>query len=102
MVGEQRNMPYERDVDATAAEERRAEELAARRREVARVELKDQLRTRDRRGDPPPDTERVGFKVSVGEKVRLERAAKAAGLSVRRLVHAATLAYLERLEGRAL
>lgn len=100
------DMPYERDVDREHAEKHREQRRLDNGRADRRATIKNELRRgagvlpAERRPPEAPATERISFKVSVGELARLKRTAAELHLSVPALLRAAALTLDRRLEGR--
>lgn len=98
---EQSNLPYERDVDRTVLEERKAKATRYERIAFLRRELKQAagLRPGDsRRGaGAPPCTESRRLRMDLGELDRITVAAAALGLPLETYLRAAALSYADKV-----
>lgn len=93
------DLPYDRELDAHHAQlrrdARRTEEQRRARAAAARDDLHAAAATPT---GGPPRTQRRRVLLSVGEELALERAARAAGVSVATFVRAAALHFVARID----
>lgn len=93
------DLPFDRELDAEHAQQRRDERrVEDHRRARAAAARDDLLAAAATPTGAPPRTQRLRGRLSVGEDLALERAAKASGLAVATFSRAAILHFVARLD----